>query len=253
LKLIPLKLIPNFAIIYGGGKYGQMAIDFLKDHHQILIIDLNIHVIENHIGEQVGEEELMQLIPLFSAQKSFSIYKIIGGIDLLAQIIKKFIPDVLIPVAPIHIMLDLIKTLIRSVPNSRKSNLVSVVENKSQIKEYFPNVNNLNIGLSKNTIYFSYAPEGLICPDKCPGPENFCPYHKVKKPVTIKAYVNDLKFSTPVILFESKQIAPGIGGIFGQDIIKILKKIDLNSVSDCIYIATACNCHGVLNALKISN
>ena len=121
----------------------------------------------------------------------------------------------------------------------------------------------------KGVVYLSYAKIDEICPDNCPGPISYCPTFQRKKPVTITEYLKNYygtinsvnikkdKITEIVIINESYQLMPGLGGLKGEDIqnsLKILREnLDiLNKQEFNIIIATTCNCHGVINFYKSS-
>jgi hypothetical protein len=59
-----------------------------------------------------------------------------------------------------------------------------------------------------------------------------------------------------IIIIESKQLMPGLGGIVGNDITHVFKTLQNNfdlllNKSYYVIIVTACNCHGVINFYKI--
>lgn len=138
------------------------------------------------------------------------------------------------------------------------------------MKSYFKNILSLlpeNIvvfsSLKDGVIMFSYAKPGEICPDNCMGPKDYCYNFKREKPETITAYVRKLLPSYKGWVFESCQMKPGIGGIMGVDFKEYMislmeyvkyvhEKRDFCPVEDRVFfIATTCNCHGIMNLLDV--
>ncbi|WP_269851680.1 hypothetical protein [Methanosarcina horonobensis] len=76
-------------------------------------------------------------------------------------------------------------------------------------------------------LFFSYAREGEICLDGCPGPRDRCPTFGRKKPKTITEYTGELVHTISGWVFESHQMKPGIGGLkgveFKQNILEIME------------------------------
>ncbi|RXA16386.1 hypothetical protein EQO05_14145 [Methanosarcina sp. MSH10X1] len=116
-------------------------------------------------------------------------------------------------------------------------------------------------------LFFSYAREGEICPDGCPGPEDRCPTFGRKKPETITEYTRELRRNLPGWIFESHQMKPGTGGLKGrelrQNLLEILEFLNefnatagrgrFENIEDrTFFIATTCTCHGVLNLFYIT-
>lgn len=115
-------------------------------------------------------------------------------------------------------------------------------------------------------LFLSYAREGEICPDGCPGPKDRCPTFGRKKPETITEYARKLLQHLPGWVFESYQMKPGIGGLKGKDfkqnlleILEFLRSIEENrsekrfeKLEDrTFFVATTCTCHGVLNMFYV--
>jgi hypothetical protein len=116
-------------------------------------------------------------------------------------------------------------------------------------------------------LFLSYAKEGEICPDGCPGPRDRCPAFGRKKPQTITEYTRELIHTIPGWVFESHQMKPGIGGLkgveFKQNILEIMKFVSSfkegisrekpEKLEDRVFfIATTCTCHGVLNLFYVT-
>lgn len=116
-------------------------------------------------------------------------------------------------------------------------------------------------------LFFSYAKEGEICPDGCPGPRDRCPTFGRKKPKTITEYAGELLHTIPGWVFESHQMKPGIGGLkgmeFKQNVLEIIEfvsklqeggyeKMSEKLEDRAFFIATTCTCHGVLNLFYVT-
>ena len=115
-------------------------------------------------------------------------------------------------------------------------------------------------------IFFSYAQPGEICPDNCPGKENYCRTFAREKPRTITSYVREVASIYPGRVFESCQMKPGIGGIKGIDLRQNLVSVMGHVLTlrqtaqehpgikeSSFFIATTCNCHGILTMLQVSD
>ncbi|MDY9925542.1 hypothetical protein [Methanosarcina sp.] len=116
-------------------------------------------------------------------------------------------------------------------------------------------------------LFFSYAREGEICPDGCPGPRDKCPTFGRKKPKTITEYTRELIRTIPGWVFESHQMKPGIGGLKGVEfkrnmleIREFVSKLQEDGSAKksekledrAFFIATTCTCHGVLNIFYVT-
>lgn len=115
-------------------------------------------------------------------------------------------------------------------------------------------------------LFFSYAREGEICPDGCPGPRDRCPTFGWKKSETITGYIKILQ-DLPGWVFESYQMKPGIGGLKGNEfkqnlleILEFLRAFEENRSEEgfenledrTFFVATTCTCHGVLNLFYVT-
>jgi len=116
-------------------------------------------------------------------------------------------------------------------------------------------------------LFFSYAREGEICPDGCPGPRDRCPTFGRNKPKTITEHAGELNNTIPGWVFESHQMKPGIGGLkgveFKRNILEIMEFVSTLQEERSLkkpekpgerafFIATTCTCHGVLNLFYVT-
>jgi len=116
-------------------------------------------------------------------------------------------------------------------------------------------------------LFFSYAREGEICPDGCPGPRDRCPTFGRNKPKTITEYTRELNNTIPGWVFESHQMKPGIGGLKGEEfkrnMLEIMEFVNMFKEDRSVkrpekpeerafFIATTCTCHGVLNLFYVT-
>lgn len=116
-------------------------------------------------------------------------------------------------------------------------------------------------------LFLSYAREGEICLDGCPGPRDRCPTFGRKKPETITEYTQKLLRYLPGWVFESHQMKPGIGGLKGDEfkqnlleILEFLRAFKENSIGEkfenledrTFFVATTCTCHGILNLFYVT-
>ncbi|AKB85262.1 hypothetical protein [Methanococcoides methylutens] len=186
-------------------------------------------------------------------------------------------PEFIIPAVPTHATANMVVDSLRmdSDKNIVDELFIDKEEDKekeeTQLMEYFEKFQSkipesVTVGSypESGVIMFSYAREGEICPDNCMGQADYCYNFKREKPQTITSYVSDLAPEYAGWVFESCQMKAGIGGIRGVDfkenmlsILEHVKSICENAADDPIdekvfFVATTCNCHGVLNLLYIS-
>ncbi|AKB12410.1 hypothetical protein SAMN02910340_02136 [Methanosarcina thermophila] len=200
------------------------------------------------------------------------------------------IPEYIIPAVPCHAVAYMLSELLKFPLEPAKNESLEKIEDKSQ-KGSSP-VTELIIGPENKRLmtffeklaasfpadviagrypehgmlFFSYAREGEICPDGCPGPRDRCPTFGRIKPETITEYAGKLRQSLPGWVFESHQMKPGTGGLkgkeFKQNLLEIFEFVRAfkenksgerleNPEDRAFFIATTCTCHGVLNLFYV--
>jgi hypothetical protein len=212
-------------------------------------------------------------------------------LDSISFLLSLGIPEYIIPAVPCHaaayMLPDLLKLLL--VPGENEN--LREIQNKSRrrnspVTELFirPEDERLMSFFEKlaasfpddviagrypeyGMLFFSYAREGEICPDGCPGPGDRCPTFGRKKPETITEYTGRLLRNLPGWIFESHQMKPGTGGLKGREfkqnlleILEFLKAFKENGSGErfenledrAFFIATTCTCHGVLNLFYVT-
>lgn len=213
------------------------------------------------------------------------------------------IPEYIIPAVPCHAVAYMLADFLRFF-NKKTNTAYDAGEEKSPVTELFirPEDSRLisffeDIAAAfpedviagrypeQGILFLSYAKEGEICPDSCPGPRDHCPTFKRKKPETITEYAGKLVDKLPGWIFESHQMKPGTGGLKGEElkqnmleITEFVKKVQENNkefkdkdknitknktendgVNKAVkikerafFIATTCTCHGVLNLFYVT-
>ena len=250
--------MPDYNIIFGGKKFGAQFIKTMKDPILSFIIDNNENCLLANDYPQMKIEEALKIIMLKSVNyqsehEQNKVFFIEGNINTVYKFIKIKIPNYLVPTAPIHVVFELIKIFINYYfPNIN----LTPIKPRSSLKkpeEMFV------FSFDNPEIYLSYAGWDEICPDNCPSPLNYCPFHKRKKPITISDFLEQQLARNNYFGFKSTQIGPGYGGIEGKLIKNQLDKLskfiehNSNNLPIEILIGTTCNCHGVLSALRLFN
>jgi hypothetical protein len=254
----------SILIIAGGGKFGKKALDYgIENKYKIILIDNDPNCFCSEFSTQNFDKIDSFYLEIEKIEPG-QVFLLIHDISIIYELIVKFPPEYIIPVIPIHLSALIIKDFLYEKTNFKfKSDENSTIE--------FVNNVNKNILLTYNkeqgVAYFSYAKIEEICPDNCFGPENYCPNFNREKPITITQYVknyfnlkNGFKieiddFYSIILVYESTQLMPGLGGLSGEDFIKSFKLLEknLDNISKqnfSLIIATTCNCHGVINFYK---
>ncbi|TFF99690.1 MAG: hypothetical protein EU541_04280 [Promethearchaeota archaeon] len=254
-------------LIAGGGKFGKKALDFAKTRNfHTIIIDKNPYCLAS---EYVSETfvELDKLLERFKKSREPNLFLLQKDISTINNLIlnTEIQFEYIIPVVPIHLMALIIKNLL----NDHSYDINTAKELCLQATHNFKEDLLLNHICEQGVIYLSYAKEGEICPDDCPGPPNYCPNFDREKPVTITQYVKNyfnvsdtfsfIKDKKRIIItIHSHQLKSGLGGLKGKEVTEVISNLSdnlgyiLKNKLELI-IGTTCNCHGVINFFKSSN
>jgi hypothetical protein len=250
-------------IIVGGGKFGKKALDYAKyNKYTTILIDINPDCYcakyTDFTLDNIDELAIQEL----TSGKSYFLNQDIEAIYNLPEMLN---PEFIIPVVPVHLMANLIISLLNK-------NTIDISPNK-ELVNYLATNGDQDLILSHNSeqgvVYLSYARIDEVCPDNCAGPLIYCPNFKREKDITITQYLKDFFHSNEIvkiekndiinifIIIESQQLIAGLGGLNGKDINFILKEVNnnieiFNNQEFNITIATTCNCHGVVNFYKNS-
>ena len=250
--------MPDYNIIFGGGKFGAHFIKTMEDPILFFIIDndSNCLLAKDYPNIKIDEAHKFILLDskkILSEQEQKKIHFIEGSIKTVYELLKIKTPNYLVPTAPVHVIFEIIKIFIcKNFPNIN----LSPIKPRSSFKkpeEMFV------FSFDNPEIYLSYAGWDEICPDICPSPLDYCPFHKRKKPITISDFLEQQLAKNNYFGFKSTQIGPGYGGIEGKLIKNQLDKLSnfiehkSNNLPMEILIGTSCNCHGVLSALRLFN
>ncbi len=254
----------SILIIAGGGKFGKKALDYgRKNEYKTILIDNDPNCFCAHYVTQKFDN-INNFYSKMENVEAGEVIFLIYDISIIYELIIKFKPEYIIPVIPIHLSALILEEFL--LENTH----VNLTSDKDSIKSFVANVSEellLTYNVEKGIAYLSYAKIDEICPDNCIGPEDFCPNFNREKPITITKYLknfykvddiiriqNDDKneILKVIIIIESKQLMPGLGGIEGNDISHVFKTLENNfdlflNKSYYVIIATTCNCHGVIN------
>ncbi|MCW4035167.1 MAG: hypothetical protein NWF03_07365, partial [Candidatus Bathyarchaeota archaeon] len=103
-------------------------------------------------------------------------------------------------------------------------------------------------------VVVSYMPAGSRCRDNCLPPKGVCASTGRPKLAPMNRL---LEFSVYnlfdcAVVLDSKQLTGGLGAIQGTELVSFLNQLDKMGKPCTLAVGTACDCHGVINLLKIS-
>ncbi len=210
-------------IIVGGGKYGCMAVDYLRRKRRgFVLVDkdpncLAVKKFRLKFAEQVGTE---------------GEYFLEGDIAQVLEQVECLKPEYVFLTAPIHIAAELAKSKFELAPWDEAIDCILANLPPSVI---------LRAGSGNLIVSYNRDKE---CIEKCEAPE-VCPSTRRRKPCTMDRL---MKFACPEgIILISHQLAPGMGALKGSELLEFFAQVEKK---DKFVVATACACHGFFTALK---
>lgn len=286
LKSLPV--VSGYYLVLGGGKIGSDFVEYANNSNFpfVLIIDSDPNAPASRDATIIKQmSEVREFIRSFTEHSNGlhgmnsrginnvqssnnNVYFYCMDIHEVPSLLDLGIPEFIIPAVPAHATANMVIDSLRINDNENMVNEVFISNEETRLMGYFEDLQskmpeNVIVGSfpERGVIMLSYARDGEICPDNCMGQENYCYNFKREKPESITSYVGSLLPEYSGWVFESCQMKAGIGGIRGVDlkdntlsIIIHVKNIIENEADNPIenkffFIATTCNCHGVLNLL----
>jgi hypothetical protein len=210
-------------IIVGGGKYGCIAVEYLRKNNQgFVLVDKDPNCLATK------RFRLTPVTPLGAEGEYF----LEGNIPQVLELIERLKPEYVVPTAPVHIAAELAKS---------KFELEPWTEIIDCILANLPSSVVLQAG--NGNLIVSYNRDNA-CLQRCDAPE-VCPSTGKRKPCTMDKLV---RFAYPDgIVLVSYQLAPGMGALKGSELLKFFAQAEKE---DRFVVATACGCHGYFTALK---
>ncbi len=213
-------------IIVGAGKFGVKAYEKLSKKYS----QARITIVDNNAGA-------LQKIQV-SRNITFVEDDALG---FLTKNLEIFSNAWLVPAIPLHVACECIVRRLKY-----KSYKVTPEALPPEFKSKLPNV---FIQEGRDDLVFtSFA--NFICPDNCPEPSEKCTYTGEPRKGNLYEVIANLlaSFSLSGVVIRSFQLSPGIGGYPLRNIIEAISFVE---GLDKAIVATACKCHGVINAFCI--
>ncbi|MFP4655084.1 MAG: hypothetical protein ACLFMM_05335 [Methanohalobium sp.] len=262
-----IPIIQGYYLVIGGGKIGSNFVDYARTNGFpfVLILDINRAAPAAKKAVEIQDKQkLVNILKNPDYRTNGNIYFYNAGLEIVPFILSYGIPEFIIPAVPYHAAAKLVSYY----ANSQNQNLIkeiSIVSDNSDGMKFFEQLESefpKDIVAGKypehGIIMLSYARKGEICPDNCMSPEGYCPNFNRVKLKTITQHVKDLTDTKTGWVFESYQMKQGIGGLKGEDfkiitldIMGYVKKVCEGRRNETFFIATTCNCHGVVNLFSL--
>ncbi len=213
-------------LILGAGKFGRLALQRLarqEDEASFLMVD-------------ESQEALTEARGLIDGNR----IRVIQGeaVAFLLKFLKDTPPwEWTIPMVPVHVAFQ---WLWQGPLAGRGWHQVEVPEALEKLAAHASRGEN-------GELYLSRATE--LCPDDCAEPET-CPVSGESREIPLYVELASLKIPNyQVIVLPSRQLAPGVGGYPASWPLALAQ--DLTSLDKGkVLVATACRCHGVVNAIE---
>jgi hypothetical protein len=209
--------------IVGGGKFGLLAARRLAEQQpeaERLIIEKNPVV--------VGD----------LAEARHTAVCAEGARYLMEHLAGPGFPDWIIPVAPIHLAFEWIKLALAPTHDMQGILL------PERILGRLPNA----VTGKDGAVYTSNA--DFICPDDCPEPEEICTVTRRARPRLMYRYLSTLGLAGfQAVVVRSRLLLPGVGGYAPGALCEALEAV--GAATGPVLLATACACHGVVNAFRV--
>jgi len=210
-------------IIVGGGKYGCIAVEYLRKNRQgFVLVDIDPNCLA------VRRFRLNPSAQIDTAGEYFTH----GGIAQVLELIERLKPEYVFPTAPIHIAAEVAQSRFKLAPWDEAINYILANLPPSVI---------LRAGRGNLIVSYNRDKE---CIEKCEAPE-VCPSTRKRKPCTMDKL---MKFACPEgFILISHQLASGLGALKSNE---LLEFFDWVEKKEKFVVATACACHGFFTALK---
>lgn len=148
-------------------------------------------------------------------------------------------PDWIIPAIPVHVAYEWIKSKLADHFN------VIPIPLPDQLKAFLPNP----LQTKNEQLHISNA--DFLCPENCAEPDEICTYTGQPRPRNLNDYLRNFHYEGyRSIVIYSQQLLPGVGGYSPKSLHRALTEVERSP--DQILLGTACRCHGVINAFKLS-
>ena len=147
-------------------------------------------------------------------------------------------PDWIVPAAPVHVAYEWVRGKLSSDFS------IDPLAMPSEAMKILPHPQPGGFG----TLYVSNA--NWICPDDCPEPAAYCTFTGEAHPCTVYQKLQELSIGNyKSVVIRSRQLLPGVGGYTPNELYEALDSVQ--AAKTPLLLATACRCHGVINAFQL--
>jgi len=236
----------KLVFVMGGGNFGTNALRYLKaKRSKVLVADVNPDCMaKSKVTVQAADLDVAD-----SLVDGHAAFLVGDAVEFLLNLLETKVPDLVVTAIPGNTVAKVVvgwlakrgyklepyRTAIPRVLENIPKSLVSFVDEDSAV------------------IVVSYMPSHMRCRDNCMPPKDFCASTGRPKLTSMDKL---LRFSVYNLMdtstiFRSRQLTGGLGAIDGKELHSLLKRLDDLHKPFTLAVGTACDCHGVLNLLKV--
>ena len=147
-----------------------------------------------------------------------------------------------IPALPVHLAAQWITS--KLVANG---NAVEPLPLPANIVPHLPNACRLSIA------DYAVSHADFICPPDCSEPEDICTHTGNPRPQPLHDVLGAVHAAnTKVLIIRSHQLAPGIGGLQGNELWRLFERVQ-EFEGMPVLLGTACKCHGIVSSFRFES
>jgi hypothetical protein len=206
--------------ILGAGHFGSLAVKRIlqgKGHCNLIVVDRDARPLDD-LKEKPLNVVKQEAVHFLSAQH--------GTGD-----------EWIVPAIPEHVAFCWLRQQLN------KAGTVTALVAPLVLDQQIPNP----IRTKEGVLYTSFAT--FRCPDDCDELEEMCSVTRKRRQANLFELIQNIKVpGYKTLVVRSRQLAPGVGGYQLSTLWRLLEAV--KSSRKNILVATACRCHGVINALR---
>ncbi|PVX26179.1 MAG: hypothetical protein CW691_02210 [Candidatus Bathyarchaeum sp.] len=237
----------KLAFVMGGGKFGTNALRYLTGNGaKVLVVDLDC-------GCMAGSEVAVKadgLAVCDSLRDGQAAFLVGDAIDLLLFLLETKVPDMVVTAIPGNAVAKVVYCWLARCGMKVEPFSNVVAEVLANIPESLVSFVDESCGV----IVVSYMSSGMRCRENCMPPKDVCALTGRPKLVSMDKLLEFSVYDLTGIsaILRSRQLTGGLGAIDGKELYSFLERLGTFDKSYTLAIGTACDCHGVINLVKVT-
>lgn len=229
-------------LILGGGRYGTIALERLRDKaEEIIVVDIDPHCRAKVNADGVASSEAVRY--------GASSFVVGDGVSYLSKLIEEGdVPDFVVLTIPKNIMAALFISWVESRGLKAEFDPPSMLRTAERLPEEYIVAKDTTFGV----LVVSFA-KRFTCLDGCPQPD-VCPISGSRRQRSVLDLLTSVTEGDFVKIFESRLLERDVGGVQGSEIFEGYKSFSAEVKRGMrLAIGTACRCHGIVNFLRVTD